>query len=79
VLFCSNPRGDNRESVNGGRFGAFHDEERWQSFVTAAGFDAIASYYRPEGAPREQQPWLATLWRKRLPAASGASTAGVKA
>jgi SAM-dependent methyltransferase len=64
VLFCSNPRGDNREGYNGERYGAYHDERRWSDLVTGVGFERIASYYRPAGLPREQQPWLATLWRK---------------
>ena len=29
-----------------------------------AGFDAFDHYYRPEGRPRDQQPWLASLWRR---------------
>jgi hypothetical protein len=32
--------------------------------VSNAGFVEIEHYYRPEGLPREQQPWLATVWRK---------------
>jgi len=32
--------------------------------VSSAGFDEVAHYYRPAGKPREQQPWLATVWRK---------------
>jgi hypothetical protein len=32
--------------------------------VTAAGFTELMQYYRPAGLPREQQPWLATVWRK---------------
>jgi hypothetical protein len=31
--------------------------------VTDAGFAEIRHYYRPPGLPREQQPWLATVWR----------------
>jgi SAM-dependent methyltransferase len=64
VLFSSNPRGDNREGWQGDRYGAYHDLERWRGFVTAAGFTEIAHYYRPEGKPREEQPWLATVWRR---------------
>ena len=64
VLFASNPRGANEEGFRRGRYGAFHDLEGWQSFVSAAGFDEIRHYYRPEGLPREQQPWLASLWRR---------------
>jgi SAM-dependent methyltransferase len=65
VLFASNPRGSNEEGFHRGRYGAYHDLERWRSHVTAAGFDEIRHYYRPAGLPRDQQPWLATLWRRR--------------
>lgn len=65
VLFSSNPRGDNHEGYNGARYGVYHDEHRWREHVLNAGFDAVAQYYRPEGLPRDRQPWLATLWRKR--------------
>jgi SAM-dependent methyltransferase len=64
VLFSSNPRGDNEEGWNGGRYGAYHDFEAWQRYVTAAGFAALEHYYRPAGLPREQQPWLASVWRR---------------
>ncbi len=65
VLFCSNPRGDNREGFNGLRWGAYHDLARWRAYMHAARFDEIDHYYRPPGLPREQQPWLATVWRRR--------------
>ncbi len=78
VLFSSNPRGDNRESTSGGRFGAFHDEQSWRQFGEAAGFEPIAQYHRPEGLPLEQQPWLATLWRKRPPVVTPPSGATAK-
>jgi SAM-dependent methyltransferase len=64
VLFASNPRGQNQEGWNGSRYGAFHDLERWSAFATGAGFEPLGHYYRPPGRPREQQPWLATLWRR---------------
>ncbi|MEI6300254.1 MAG: class I SAM-dependent methyltransferase [Betaproteobacteria bacterium] len=64
VLFCSNPRGKNEEGWNGGRYGAYHDLEAWRAYVTAAGFSELTHYYRPEGLPREQQPWLASVWRR---------------
>ncbi len=64
VLFSSNPRGRNEEIWNGQRFGAYHDLEGWRSVVTAAGFVEVTHYYRPEGLPREQQPWLATVYRR---------------
>jgi SAM-dependent methyltransferase len=65
VLFSSNPHGDNQEGWNRGRYGAYHDLETWRRHVSAAGFDELAHYYRPPGLPREQQPWLATVWRRR--------------
>jgi SAM-dependent methyltransferase len=64
VLFSSNPHGNNEEGWNGGRYGCYHDPDTWRRFGEAAGFVEIASYYRPPGVPREQQPWLATVWRK---------------
>ena len=64
VLFSSNPRGDNSEGWNRGRYGAYHDFDAWSAFVTAAGFVPLTHYYRPPGLPREQQPWLASVWRK---------------
>ena len=64
VLFSSNPRGDNREGWNGGRYGAWHDLDAWRAFMTAAGFTELEHYYRPPGLPRDQQPWLASVWRK---------------
>jgi hypothetical protein len=33
--------------------------------VTATGFDELDHFYRPFGLPIEQQPWLASVWRKR--------------
>jgi len=65
VLFASNPRGSNEEGWTRGRYGAYHDLERWMGFANDAGFDEIRRYYRPDGLPREQQPWLASLWRRR--------------
>ncbi|MFT5449941.1 MAG: SAM-dependent methyltransferase [Gammaproteobacteria bacterium] len=65
VLFCSNPRGDNQEGFSGSRYGCYYDLSAWREIVTAAGFDEIEHYYRPPGLPRQQQPWLATVWRMR--------------
>jgi SAM-dependent methyltransferase len=64
VLFSSNPRGNNEEGWNGERYGCYYDLERWRTLVSAAGFAEISHYYRPPGVPREEQPWLASLWRK---------------
>lgn len=64
VLFTSNPRGTNEEGWNRGRYGAYHDLESWRAFLTAAQFLELEHYYRPSGLPREQQPWLASVWRR---------------
>ena len=64
VLFSSNPRGNGQEGWNGERYGAYHDLEAWRSHLSAAGFIELAHYYRPAGAPCEQQPWLASVWRR---------------
>ena len=64
VLFSSNPRGDNQETVSGERYGAYYDLAVWREYLVAAGFVELEHYYRPPGLPREQQPWLASLWRK---------------
>ena len=63
VLFSSNPHGDNMEGWNQGRFGAYHDLATWQDYLAAAGFSMLEYFYRPTGLPREQQPWLASVWR----------------
>lgn len=65
VLFSSNPRGDGQEGWNGERYGAFHDWPTWRALVTAAGFDELDHFYRPAGLPQAQQPWLASVWRRR--------------
>ena len=65
VLFCSNPRGNNEEGMQGDRYCCFHDLATWRDYVTAAGFVEVQHYYRPHGMPREQQPWLASVWRRR--------------
>ncbi|HEY0884718.1 MAG TPA: SAM-dependent methyltransferase, partial [Ramlibacter sp.] len=65
VLFSSNPRGHNEEGWSGGRYGVFHDLAAWRSFLEAAGFSELEHFYRPHGLPREQQPWLASVWRRR--------------
>ena len=64
VLFSSNPHGHNEEGWAGARYVAFHDLETWRRFMLAAGFLELAHYYRPAGLPREQQPWLASVWRR---------------
>jgi SAM-dependent methyltransferase len=64
VLFTSNPRGKNEEGWNRGRYGVYHDLDAWRAFLNAAAFVELEHYYRPPGLPLEQQPWLASVWRK---------------
>ena len=64
VLFCSNPHGRDDEGWNRGRYGAYHAPGSWFELVSGAGFRQLTHYYRPPGLPREQQPWLASVWRK---------------
>jgi SAM-dependent methyltransferase len=64
VLFSSNPRGNNEEGWNQGRYGVYHDIESWRHYLANAGFVEITHYYRPAGLPFEQQSWLASVWRK---------------
>ena len=67
VLFSSNPRGMNEEGWRSARYGVYHDLPAWRSFLTTAGFSEIEHYYRPAGLPLDQQPWLASVWRRQDP------------
>jgi len=71
VLFSSNPRGNNQEGWNGGRYGAFIDHVTWKRTVEAANFTELDHYYRPQGLPRAQQPWLASVFRKQVSQVTG--------
>ncbi|TLY53334.1 MAG: class I SAM-dependent methyltransferase [Gammaproteobacteria bacterium] len=66
VLFSSNPRGNNEEGWNRGRYGVYHDFESWRVFLERADFTELEHYYRPPGLPRERQPWLASVWRRNI-------------
>jgi SAM-dependent methyltransferase len=66
ILFSSNPRGNNEAGWSRGRYGVYHDLAAWRRFLTGAGFSELEHYYRPAGLRCEQQPWLASVWR-RLP------------
>jgi hypothetical protein len=61
--FSSNPRADNEQGWSQGRYGTFHDWDAWQRYMCAAGLLELDHYYRPPGLPRNQQPWLASVWR----------------
>jgi SAM-dependent methyltransferase len=66
VLFSSNPRGHNEEGWNGERYGSYYDFPTWETFMLEAEFSPLHHYYRPPNRPREQQPWLASVWRKPI-------------
>lgn len=66
VLFSSNPRGQGQEGWQAGRYGVYHELDGWRAYMQATGFVELMHYYRPEGLPREQQPWLASVWRKPM-------------
>jgi SAM-dependent methyltransferase len=63
ILFSSNPRG-NSEGWSGQRYGHFIELEESQANLEAAGFEVLEHYYRPAGAPRSEQPWLAIVSRR---------------
>jgi SAM-dependent methyltransferase len=65
VLFASNPRGPDTEDWNGERYGCYLGWPTWRALVLDAGFEELEHYYRPPGAPRHEQAWLASAWRKR--------------
>jgi len=64
VLFSSNPHGSNREGWSGDRYCCYLDLDTYRRFMTGARFVELEYYYRPIGKPRDQQPWLASVWRK---------------
>lgn len=76
VLFSSNPRGEGQEGWHGGRYGVFHDLAGWRRHMTQAGFVELDHYYRPAGLAPDQQPWLASVWRKPVPAEDAGASAG---
>ena len=69
VLFSSIPRLMNTdvkmdEGFVNERFCCYHSWESWQRYCLDAGFEELHHYYRPDGKPRNEQPWLASVWRK---------------
>ena len=63
ILFSSNPRGST-EGWSGQRYGHFIEFETSKTYLEAAGFEVLNHYYRPAGAPRAEQPWLAVVSQK---------------
>ena len=79
VLFSSNPRSLNEgsdedptedpaqpieEGWNEDRYGTYYSLPQWRRMMVAANFIELTHYFRPEGLPREQQRWLASVWKK---------------
>lgn len=64
-LSSSNPRGDNREGWNGERWARTTITDAWVRYLDQAGFDEVDHYDRPPGRPRDEQPWLAVVARRR--------------
>ena len=63
ILFSSNPRGNN-EGWSGQRYGHFIEIEAATAYLNDAQFNVLDHYYRPAGAPRAEQPWLAIVSQK---------------
>jgi len=64
ILFTSNPRG-NAEGWQGNRYGHYMEYEDSSAYLEEAGFTILNHYYRPEGKPKNQQPWLAIVCQKQ--------------
>jgi SAM-dependent methyltransferase len=73
ILFVSNAHGfgEDKEGWTRGRtqgtssYVCWLSEKSWVEICTAAGFELLERFYRPPGKPRNQQPFLATVWRRR--------------
>ncbi len=63
ILFSSNPRG-NGEDLTGTRYANFMEIDEYREIVELAGFHLLNHYYRPEGLPKENCPWLACVFKK---------------
>jgi len=63
VLFTSNPRGA-AEGWQGERYGHYMEFEVSKTYLEQAGFNIYDHYYRPEGKPRNEQPWLAIVCQR---------------
>jgi trans-aconitate methyltransferase len=63
VLFSSNPRGMG-EDLQSPRYSNFMEFEEYRDCVESAGFELLEHYYRPQGCPIEECPWLACVFKK---------------
>ena len=66
ILFSSNPRG-NVEGWQGQTYGHYMEFEASELFLNQSGFKILKHYYRPEGKPKEEQPWLAIVSKCKEP------------
>ena len=64
VLFSSNPRGEG-EGWTGDRWSNYMQLEDFKAILIEAGFELLDHYYRPEGVPENERPWLATISKKK--------------
>lgn len=64
ILFTSNPRG-NAEGWQGDRYGHYMEYEKSRFYLEQAGFSILHHYYRPQGKPRHEQPWLAIVSQRQ--------------
>lgn len=67
ILFASNPHGNDEEGWSGKRFGHFMCVESIRRYLEDAGFTVLDHYYRPQGKPFHEQPWLAILAQAGCP------------
>ncbi len=63
ILFSSNPRGE-QEGWSGQRYGHYMELATTQQYLQQSGFKILDHYYRPQGLPKDQQPWLAIVSQK---------------
>lgn len=63
ILFSSNPRGEG-ETFDGQRYSNYMELEEYETILASNGFKLIDHYYRPQGQPIENCPWLACVFVK---------------
>mmetsp|Transcript_30397 Transcript_30397/g.49089 ORF Transcript_30397/g.49089 Transcript_30397/m.49089 type:complete len:130 (-) Transcript_30397:650-1039(-) len=70
VLFVSNPRSMHGEDMEkegddfDRRYGHYQTLQNWRIVCQSVGLVELEHYYRPPGQPIENQPWLASVWRR---------------
>lgn len=64
VLYACDPTGSGEEGWVEDRHMALRRPQSWKRLAREAGFTLLEEWRRPLDAPRRQQTWLATLWRR---------------